>query len=375
MKIIITGGHITPAVAFIEYIKANTPKDEVYLFGRNYSQSNKKQIAIEKQLADELAVPFIAIEVPKYISLLPWHVLQYIYQYCVATFQALRYLVRIKPNVVVSFGGYYAVPIVLMAWVLKIPIVTHEQTATAGRANRFIGIFAKKIAISFESGTYLFPGKKTVITGNPIRPDLLDPKPKQPTWFTNTSKKPIIYITGGNQGSHIINTVTKNILRHLTRDFVVIHACGRPTNTENYFQELQQTARSLPSTHQNRYFIREWISSQELAWILRNAQLTISRAGANTIQELILTSMPALLIPLPFSFNNEQALNAKIMTDAGGAITLAQKDFTPEVALQTIRDMLAKHKSYKRKLELVVLPTDASKKLYQVVKTVAKKTK
>lgn len=375
MKIVITGGHITPALAFIEHIKANTPKDEVFLLGRTYSQSNKKQIAIEKQLAQELVVPFIPIEVPKFVSFLPWHTSVYVFAYFQAVLQTMRYLLRIRPSVVVSFGGYYAVPIVLVAWFLRIPIVTHEQTATAGRANRFISFFATKVAISFPNSTRFFPAQKTVFTGNPIRADLLHHKPKQPEWFSNSGKKPVLYITGGNQGSHIINTVTKNILRHLTRDFVVIHACGRPTTTANYFQELSQLTRTLPPTHQNRYFVREWITSQELGWILRNAQLCVSRAGANTVQELIQTQLPALLIPLPFSYHNEQTLNAKIMTEVGGAISLSQKDFTPEIALQTIKNMMAKHKSYKRKLETIVVPADASKKLYQVVCSTSKNKK
>lgn len=375
MKIVITGGHITPAIAFIEYSQKNHKNDELYLFGRTYSQSNRQQLAVEKQFANELNIPFIAIEVPKYVSLLPWHIFAFGASYFTSWVKAWKNLLQIKPTVLLSFGGYYAVPIVIAAWILRIPIVTHEQTTTAGRANKFISLFAKKVAISFQSSAEAFPAKKTIVTGNPIRAALTNPKPSKPAWFTYKTTAPIIYITGGNQGSHLINTVVKNILRQLTKDYIVIHACGRATANADYLRELQQIARTLPSTHHERYFVREWVTTEELAWILKNAHIAVSRAGANTIQEFLHTCLPALLIPLPFSFQNEQALNAKIMTDSGGAVTILQKDFTPEVALKTIKDMVSKNKSLRRKLELIALPTDASEKLYAVVKSATKKKK
>lgn len=372
MKVVITGGHLTPALAYIEYCQKHTKDVDLYFFGRRFSQSNRRQKAIEEESVSSLGVPFFAIDVPKLNSHLPWELLIFIAQYCKTTLDTLRYLIRIKPDTVLTFGGYMAVPVAILAWLLRIPIVTHEQTTTAGRANRFIGHFATRIAVSFETSTPFFPPQKTTITGNPIRAALLHPQKNPPSWFKIQSKKPLLYITGGNQGSHVINAVTEQILRQLTRDYVVIHACGRATSSTDYLHELQQVARSLPNTHQNRYFIREWITTKELAWILQNAQLAVSRAGANTIQEFIKTKTPALLVPLPFSYHNEQAMNAKIMSEYGGAITIPQKDFTPETALSTIREMMSVHKALKRKLSLIELPENSAAALHTIITEVAK---
>jgi len=371
MKILVTGGHITPAIAFMEYVQQSHAEDSLVLVGRTYSQSSKQQKAVEATAAEELNIPFKNLNVPKVTSYLPWHVLLFGLSYLSILLKSFIIVFNQKPSVILSFGGYFAVPICIAAWVQGVPIVTHEQTTTAGRANRFIASLATKVAISFPSSAEHFAKRKTVLTGNPIRAQLMSQQVSQPSWYETPSTKPIIYITGGNQGSHIINTVVKQILRQLTKDFVVIHACGRATATTNYVEELQQAARSLPSTHQNRYFVREWIQAPELAWILQHAQLSISRAGANTVQELMQSKVPAILVPLPFSYHNEQALNAKIMTDHGGAITIPQKDLSPQKLLETVKEVASKHKAFRRKLDLIEFTPDASQKVYKVAKQAA----
>lgn len=366
MKTVLTGGHITPALAYIEYCKTQNIHNDISFFGRTYSQSNKQQKSIEKKVITQFSIPFYPTDVPKISNILPWSIVLFVYSYLTVSMRICRYLIRIKPDVIITFGGYLAVPVACIGWLLRIPIVTHEQTATAGRANRFIAQLATKIGVSFESSLPFFPKSKTIVTGNPIRQSLLKTQTNPPSWFQTQSKKPILYITGGNQGSHIINTVTKHILRQLTKDFVVIHACGRATTSSNYLQELTKAAHTLPSTHRNRYFVQEWISTNDLGWILQNAELAVSRAGANTIQEFIQCNVPALLVPLPFSYHNEQVLNAKIMTEYGGAITINQKEFTPEKVLETIKTMSQTRKAYKRKLTLIDTSNNAAASIHRL---------
>lgn len=373
MKIVVTGGHLTPALAYIEHCKKNDTNAEIFFLGRAFSQSNQQQKSMEKETVSALGVPFYSTDTPKLISWYPWQVLLFIFGYFISCVKIIRYLLQIKPDCILSFGGYLAVPVAVIGNLARIPIVTHEQTVTAGRANIFIGSLATKIAISFEQSKQYFPAKKVVLTGNPIRSALLNPQKEKPSWLITQSKKPILYITGGNQGSHIINTVTKQIIRQLTRYFIVIHACGRATATTNYKQELQEAARKLPSTHQGRYFVRTWISTEDLGWILHNASLAISRAGANSIQEFTVTQVPSLLVPLPFSYQNEQMLNAKTMAETGGAIVVAQKDFSPELVMLTIKKMFATHKAMKRKLKLVAMPNTGAEILHKTVQETVKK--
>jgi UDP-N-acetylglucosamine--N-acetylmuramyl-(pentapeptide) pyrophosphoryl-undecaprenol N-acetylglucosamine transferase len=373
MKIIVTGGHLTPALAYIEHCKKNDAEAELFFFGRTFSQSKQQQKSIEKEMVTALGIPFYSIDTPKLTSWLPWQVAIFVYEYLLSILKIMQYLIRLKPDCILSFGGYLAVPVAIIGYLLRVPIVTHEQTVTAGRANIFIGSLASKIALSYDQSKQYFPSRKVVVTGNPIRESILTPSKDKPAWLVTQSKKPILYITGGNQGSHIINTVTKQIIRQLTRDFIVIHACGRPTTTTNYEQELNLVARKLPSTHQGRYFVRTWITTEDLGWILHNACLAISRAGANSIQELTVTQVPSLLIPLPFSHNNEQMLNAKAMAETGGAVVISQKELSPELVVQTIKKMLSTHKAMKRKLKLAALPKTGAQRLHETVLEVIKK--
>jgi UDP-N-acetylglucosamine--N-acetylmuramyl-(pentapeptide) pyrophosphoryl-undecaprenol N-acetylglucosamine transferase len=375
MKIAIIGGHLTPALAYIEYCQQNELTAELFFLGRTFSQSNQQQKSIEKKSVQSLNIPFFAIDTPKITSWMPWLLLIFLVEYLVSIQKIIKYLFKIKPDCILSFGSYLAVPTTVIGKILRIPIVTHEQTITAGRANRFIALFATKVAISFKESMAFFPQKKTVVTGNPIRPTLISPTKEKPKWLITQSKKPILYITGGNQGSHIINSVAKQILRQLTKDFVVIHGCGRKTKATDYEQELLEASRKLPSTHHGRYFVRTWITTEELSWILNNSVLAISRAGANSIQEFVATQLPALLVPLPFSFHNEQMLNAKAMAELGGAVVIAQKDFSPDFVLHNIKQMFAKHKAMKRKLKMHSFSTLGAKNLHQTVRKVIKSKK
>lgn len=374
MKIVITGGHITPALAYIEYCKKNHPSDEIHFFGRRYSQSFQQQEAVELKSVSKLGIPFYAIDIPKLHSYKPWHWVLFMFQYIVQLYKVFFNLIKIKPQCILSFGGYLAIPVAYTGWLLRIPVVTHEQTITAGRANKYIAHIAHTVAVSFENSISAFGNAKTSLIGNPIRSSILTKQKMAPSWFNEELKKPILYITGGNQGSYIINTVMQQILKQITKDFVVIHTCGRATTSINYLEELTQYAKTLPAVNKNRYFVREWIDSEELGWVLQNASLCISRAGANSIHELIISKVPSILVPLPFSHNNEQQLNAKFMSDSGGAITIAQKDFSPTVALQTIKSIMATQKAMSRKLESLEVPTDAAQKLHSLVTSTCKHT-
>lgn len=368
MKILITGGHLTPALAFIDHLLKKHPKVGIEFVGRKFSQQKTGQLAIEAAAMQKRELRFYELSVPKQPGWLPWQLIGFSYQYLTAFFRSLKIIHTSKPTVLLTFGGYLALPMSLAAFLLRVPIITHEQTTTAGRANRLIGRFAKAVAISFESSRTQFPRDKTTLTGTPIRDNLLSKDLPKPTWLKNAPAKPLLYITGGNQGSYLLNTLVEQVLRQLTRDYVVIHACGRATTTANYQDQLCQARLSLPKTHQDRYYVREWIKSEELSWILHHSQLALSRAGANTIQELIHAKLPAILVPLPFAFHNEQQQNAKLMSEAGGAIVVAQKDLTPEKLLSTIKAISKTHKAMRRKLELIDLPTNANAKLYSLIK-------
>jgi UDP-N-acetylglucosamine--N-acetylmuramyl-(pentapeptide) pyrophosphoryl-undecaprenol N-acetylglucosamine transferase len=366
-KILISGGHLTPALALIDYIRDNKIESSIVFLGRLYSQEIDKQESQEKKEIEKRNIPFIPYSAPRAKSTLlgkPLFFFQFIGAYC----KALFLLIRHRPTIYVTFGGYLAVPIALAAWSLGIKIITHEQTVTAGQANLFIAKLARKVALSHTESAKHFPKSKVVITGNPIRPDLISAKPKRPSWAKDLStNKPTLLITGGNQGSYIINTTISQVLPKIITTWNVIHACGNPTSKINYKSELLKMKGTLHAAHRKNYVVREWLSTPELAWVYNIIDGAISRSGANTVQELAFAQVPTIFIPLPFSKGNEQLLNAKAITESGAGVLLEQKKLNATSLLKEIQYLKKHQKSLRRKLEPLKPSANGAAKLWETI--------
>jgi UDP-N-acetylglucosamine--N-acetylmuramyl-(pentapeptide) pyrophosphoryl-undecaprenol N-acetylglucosamine transferase len=373
MKILVTGGHLTPALAFIDYSNKSKGKEKIsFVFvGRKFSQVEEKQKARENIEISRRKIPFLELNVPRFSSYNPLKLLPALFNYFISIIKSLIIVIQQKPDLMVSFGGYLAVPVALAAWLLRVPIITHEQTLVAGSANQFIGKLATAIAVSFTKTKQYFPASKTTITGNPIRHSLLEKKPKRPHWLPAKISKPILYITGGNQGSYIINTTITQILPQLTRRYLVVHTCGQSTNQLNYKQDLSKKHRQLSQSAQNNYYVREWIDASDLAWIMNNAHLSVSRAGANTVQEVAITKLPTIFIPLPFAKNDEQLLNAQFLSKKGAAVILTQKRLSPDELLKSITAASSKQATISKKLQNISIPLDGDKQLYLLAQKIA----
>jgi len=344
--ILIGGGHLTPALATIEYFQKNHPNIRLIFVGREFSQEKEEQLAKEREACEELGIPFYAIEAAKFHRSVWWRNILEIPRLLPSFWEAYQIVRQNNVDLFLSFGGYLAVPIALVTKLQGKKIVTHEQTRSSGLANELIALIADKVAISFPESADQFPKHKTILTGNPIRQKLLRSYKRPPAWLP-TKIKPILYITGGSQGSQVINNAVGQILAELTAKFTVIHQCGRSPN-QRYLRHLEEQALELSENLQQHYFPREWIDEQEISWFMQHAALAISRSGANTTLEMTIHALPAIFIPLPFAHNNEQWKNAQSMVQAEAAVLLEQKDLTPSALLEKVMDTSAK-RGYMRK--------------------------
>ncbi len=369
--ILMSGGHLTPALAVIDQAKKEKRACDFVFLGRLYSQEDNKQKAHEKEEVEKRDVPFIPTIAPKFHKTYWWRNFLELHKWMPALSKAYKVIQKYKPDVFLSFGGYLAFPIALVCKLKHIPIVTHEQTVSVGLANKMIALLSTKVAVSHETTLQLVSKQKAVLTGNPIRPSLLYRKVKKPKWISS-DKKPILYITGGNQGSEVINNIILQTLNFLTKNYYVIHQCGRPTKLTDYKSLLKNVAEQLPASQQKYYTVTEWLNEQELAWIFNNAKLVISRSGANTMQEIVVHTIPSILIPLPFSHNNEQLKNAQKLADPGAAIVLEQNNLTPEVFIDTVTQALQRSRVLKRNLQKIKEFTilDGSQRLLNLVESI-----
>lgn len=350
-KIFVTGGHFAPAKAVIQELltRGRLPAGrqgwQIYYLGRKYSMEGESSLALEFTEIRSLPVTYLTITTGRIQRQFFVNVGQSILAFLkifVGLAQSLFWLIRYQPDAILSFGGYVAVPVVVWAWLLRIPILTHEQTTVSGRANKLMALLADKVLVSWPQSLFHFPKDKVVLTGNPIREEILKQKPS----FTN-----LIYVTGGSQGAHAINIAVEKILPKLLSRYRVVHQAGATKKYDDFAR--------LSRIKNPNYHVYPQLSGQHSAEYTASASLVIGRAGANFVTEVLALGKKAILVPLPNTFGHEQEENAKRVAGVGLAEVLPQADLTPEKLLRGMTTLLSQPK----KEYHPAIPLDAAKKI------------
>ncbi len=376
MKILITGSHFTPAQAIINELLKD-PANEIVYIGRKYTREGDRSLSTESQVLPEMGVKFRTIITGRLQRTFTIYTIPSLLKIPIGIVQAFYYLIGESPDVILSFGGYVAVPIVIVGWLLSIPIIIHEQTLVSGLANSISSIFADKIALSFNNHQDLNKSK-AILTGNPIRLEILDsynnkslPVSNSVQDFINIAKHdklPLILVTGGNQGSHIINEAVEKSLDKLTKKAYIIHQTG-----DSKFQDFENLSEKF--SHNKKYLVTKWIDASDMGYIFKNVDLVVSRAGINTLQELALFGIPTILIPIPYISRNEQVVNARFFEKSGLARILPQSKLNAESLIEEIDKVLnnlQEAKEEAKRAKEIVIP-EAAKRLTLATILLAKK--
>ncbi|PIS14983.1 undecaprenyldiphospho-muramoylpentapeptide beta-N-acetylglucosaminyltransferase [Candidatus Shapirobacteria bacterium CG09_land_8_20_14_0_10_38_17] len=338
-RIIITGAHLTPALAIISELKERG-NWQIYYLGRKYTLEGDKTPSAESQVLPQVGIKFIPIPAGRLQRKFTRWTIPSLIRIPLGVIHSFWHLLKIRPDLVCSFGGYVSVPIVFAAWLLGIPSLTHEQTVVVGLANKINALFANKVAISFSDSAQFFPKKKVILTGNPLRQEIF--KIGKPLFSLPKNRK-TIYITGGSQGASVINQAVLEALPELIKNYNIIHQCG---NKE--FPKIARKRKSLPVKWQQYYFLTGYVDPKDIGWVFKNAHLVISRGGANTILELAALGKPAIIIPIPWATHNEQMKNAKFLSDKGLAEILGQSKLNGQTLTQKIQKMNAHLNNYQK---------------------------
>jgi UDP-N-acetylglucosamine--N-acetylmuramyl-(pentapeptide) pyrophosphoryl-undecaprenol N-acetylglucosamine transferase len=319
-----TAGHVTPNIALIPALK-----DAGYQISYIGSYNG-----IERKLIEELGIPYYGISSgklrryfdPKNFSD-PFRVLKGFHE-------AKKLLKQLKPDVVFSKGGFVTVPVVIAAKRCKIPAIIHESDMTPGLANKLCIPSAVKVCCNFPETVNSLPKDKAVLTGTPIRQELLNGNREAGRQFCGfTADKPVLMIIGGSLGAASINDHVRKILPELLKDFQVIHLCGKGKMDE----KLTGTA---------GYVQYEYIKD-ELPDLFALADVVISRAGANAICEISALHKPNLLIPLSANASRgDQILNARSFEKQGFSMVLEEEEITDEKLLDTIHQLYDNRHSF-----------------------------
>lgn len=332
-KIILTGGgtagHVTPNLALLPSLKEAG-------YEIRYIGSYK---GMERKLVENAGIPYDGIssgKLRRYFDIKnfsdPFRVVK-------GYAEALRLMKRHKPDVVFSKGGFVAVPVVLAAKHYKIPTIIHESDMTPGLANKICIPSAVKVCCNFPETLKYLPQEKAVLTGSPIRKELLQGDRLAGLSYANlSSRKPILLVIGGSLGSVAVNAAVRRILPRLLPSYQVIHICGR----ENLDESLIGTA---------GYVQYEYVDAP-LKHLFAAADAVISRAGANSICELLALRKPNLLIPLSASASRgDQILNANSFAKQGFSKVLEEEAVTDDSLYEAIEDLYKNRTAYMQAME------------------------
>ena len=320
-KIVMTGGgtagHVTPNIALM-------PRLRELGYEIDYIGSHT---GIEKELIEAQQIPYFGISSGKLRRYFDLKNLSDPFKVLKGYSESKRLLKRLKPDIVFSKGGFVSVPVVLAAKKCGIPAIIHESDMTPGLANRIAMRGAAKICCNFPETLEYLPKEKAILSGSPIRQELLTGEAKKAFDFCGfTEKKPTILIIGGSLGSEFINTAVREIIGELLKDYNIIHLCGRG--------KLDESLSNLPGYAQFEFI------SDELNDFFALSDIVISRAGANAICELLALKKPNILIPLSQNASRgDQILNARSFEKQGFSIVLEEESVTADTLQSAIRHL------------------------------------
>lgn len=329
-KIVLTGGgtagHVTPNIALLPSLLENS-------FEVSYIGSYK---GIEKDLIEAENIPYYGISSGKLRRYLDLKNLSDPFKVIKGLGQSIRLLHKLKPDIIFSKGGFVSVPVVLAAKFCHIPVIIHESDITPGLANKIAIPAAKKVCCNFPETLKYLPEEKAVLTGSPIRQELLAGNPEHARSYCHFQKDmPVLLVIGGSSGSKVINDAIRAQLPMLLKNFQIIHLCGKG-NLDN----------ALINTKGYAQF--EYIS-QQLKDMFALADIVISRAGANAICELLALRKPNILIPLSAAASRgDQILNAKSFEKQGFSYVIEEENLTSGTLWTAIDTVFRQRDSYIR---------------------------
>jgi len=327
-RIVFTGGgsagHVTPNIALF-------PKLKSLGYDIHYIGSYE---GIEKRLIEDYQIPYYGISTGKlrrYFDIKnfsdPFRVLK-------GFVEARKILKTLKPDIVFSKGGFVSVPVVRAAAMLKIPCIIHESDMTPGLANNLCIPVAQKICCNFPETMQSLPAEKAVLTGSPIRNELLKGNKERGYQMCHfTAARPVIMVIGGSLGAAEVNKLVREALPKLLEDFQIVHICGKD-KIDNLLLKTEG--------YKQFEFVKE-----ELKDLFAMADIVISRAGANAICELLTLRKPNLLIPLPaHASRGDQILNAKSFESQGYSMVADEDYLTPVLLTEKVHELYFTRQSY-----------------------------
>ncbi|MFC6296145.1 undecaprenyldiphospho-muramoylpentapeptide beta-N-acetylglucosaminyltransferase [Lactiplantibacillus daoliensis] len=320
-----TGGHIYPALALIEALKAKDPQAQVLYVGTHRG--------LESRIVPERGIDFKTIKIQGFKRSLSLQNFKTVWLFLKSVGTARKYIKAFKPDVVVGTGGYVSGAVVFAASQMHIPTVIHEQNSVVGVTNKFLSHFVDKIGISFESARSQFPEKKVVMTGNPRAQQVVNIKKTAALQsFGLQDDRPTVLIFGGSRGAAKINQATVEAIPELNqRAYQTLFVTGQ-VHYDKIKDSLGKTALA-PNVKIKPYI-------KNMPAILPEIATILGRAGATSIAEITALGIPSILVPSPYVTNDHQTKNAQSLVNAGAAKLIKEADLDGKSLVKAVDSLM-----------------------------------
>ncbi|MCD5076517.1 undecaprenyldiphospho-muramoylpentapeptide beta-N-acetylglucosaminyltransferase [Enterococcus gallinarum] len=364
MKILVTGGgtggHIYPALSFVDYVRSIDPTAEFLYIGATRGLENK--------IVPPTGIPFKTLEIQGFKRKLSLDNVKTVQLFLKSYREAKKILREFQPDVVIGTGGYVSGAVVYAASVLKIPTIIHEQNSVPGITNKFLTRYVDKIAIAFQDAAHYFPDKKTVLVGNPRGQEVKNSqKSAILASYDLDPKKKTVLVFGGSQGALKINqAIIEAIPIFAKKDYQLLYASG-----DRYYQEIEEKIGMSKDAFPN-ISIRPYID--QMAEVMANSDLLIGRAGATSIAEFTALGLPAILIPSPYVTNDHQTKNAQSLVNAGAVKMIADNELNSQNLIECV-DAIMSDENVRMEMAKASKEQgigDASERLFRLVQEVIK---
>ena len=332
-----TGGHIFPALAIAKQVDNSW----------NVHWLGIKQRMDSEFVPRKYSLLTLNLNTPKNNFLIPFQYLKILF----STFTVIKIIKEKKINLVFTTGGYISAPSILAAKILNIPVIIHESNLIPGMVTKYFGCFCNFVLTGFSETKLYLKNCKIIFTGTPLRQEFYNENPL-PKWVPQ-GQGPLLVVMGGSQGAIGINEIFyESIGYFLKNNFRIVHIIGDCNDPFNF-----------KVTKYKNYVQKKF--TKEIAALMQNCDLVISRSGAGTINELIQTGKPSILIPFPNSKNNHQEKNAMILSSKGGSILIEQNKISREFLEETL-DRIFNSKKGQNKYKILDSMSENMKKYNSV---------
>lgn len=310
-----TGGSVAPLLAIAEKLREKGDIDFFWIGTRD---------GVEKEMVEGENIKFIPIAAGKLRRYFSWQNFVDLFLILIGFFQSLSLISKWKPNMIITAGSFVSVSVVWAGWILRVPILVHQQDVQPGLANKLMAPFARVITVAFEKSLIDY-GEKAIWTGNPVRKNFQSTinKTRNNKFFKLKKDLPIIFVVGGGTGARAINDLVEGALNELTKICQIIHATGKS---------------KAQGKQKENYYPFEFLSVEQMAEAYSVADVVVSRCGMGALTELSFLGKPSILVPMPDSHQEE---NAKVFSENNAAIVLNQKELTPEMFSNEIKKFIS----------------------------------